>query len=101
MQGAQLTSLSDAPALPPKALEMVRTLVAGHETVARTARELSPIVQKTNDRPTADLLAQRLGVHEMAAWMFTRPLGRMTPDGEEKCSIISRTPAVPDRYWGG
>ena len=69
-QFAQLASLSDAPVLPPKALEMVHTLVAGHETVARTARELFPTVQKANDQPTADLLTQRLDVHEKAAWML-------------------------------
>ena len=70
VQFAQLASLSDAPALPPKALEMVRTLVAGHDAVARTARELFPIVQEANDQPTADLLTQRLDGHEKAAWML-------------------------------
>lgn len=69
-QFAQLASLSDAPVLPPKALDMVRTLVAGHETVARTARDLFQTVQKANDQPTADLLTQRLDVHEKAAWML-------------------------------
>src|SRR5215217_9560047 len=36
----RLASVPDAPAQAPKALEMVRTLVKGHEAVARTAREL-------------------------------------------------------------
>ena len=39
---------------------MVRILVKGHEAVARTARELFPLVNKANDQPTADLLTQRL-----------------------------------------
>ena len=69
-QFAQLSSLPDAPAQPPKALEMVRILVQGHEAVARTARELFAVVDKANDEPTADLLTQRLTVHEQTAWML-------------------------------
>ena len=66
----RLTSLEDAPQTPPAALEMVRILVKGHEAVARTARELFPIADKANDEPTADLLTQRLTVHEQTAWML-------------------------------
>ena len=66
----QLSSLPDAPSTPPKAKEMIRTLVAGHEAVARTARSLYPLVQDASDEPTADLLTQRLDVHEKAAWML-------------------------------
>ena len=66
----QLSSLPDAPATPPKALEMVRILMQGHEAVARTARELFPLADKANDEPTADLLTQRLTVHEQTAWML-------------------------------
>ena len=66
----KLTSLADAPSTPPKALEMVRILVAGHEAVARTARELFPVADKARDEPTADLLTQRLTVHEQTAWML-------------------------------
>ncbi|MCH7342764.1 DNA starvation/stationary phase protection protein [Pelomonas sp. CA6] len=65
-----LSSLKDAPTTPPKALEMVRILVEGHEAVARTARELFPLVDKASDEPTADLLTQRLTVHEQTAWML-------------------------------
>ena len=65
-----LSSLKDAPATPPKALEMVRILVEGHEAVARTARALFPVVDKAGDEPTADLLTQRLTVHEQTAWML-------------------------------
>ncbi|MFL6677601.1 MAG: Dps family protein [Burkholderiaceae bacterium] len=66
----RLSSLPDAPDTPPKALEMVRVLVAGHEAVARTARALFPQADKAGDEPTADLLTQRLTVHEQTAWML-------------------------------
>ena len=66
----KLSSLDDVPADPPKALEMVRILVLGHEAVARTARELFPLADKASDEPTADLLTQRLTVHEQTAWML-------------------------------
>jgi starvation-inducible DNA-binding protein len=69
-QFAALTSLKDAPATPPKALEMVRILVDGHEAVARTARAVFPLADKAADEPTADLLTQRLAVHEQQAWML-------------------------------
>jgi starvation-inducible DNA-binding protein len=69
-QFAELASLPDAPAKPPKALEMVRVLVQGHEAVARTARALFPTVDQAGDEPTADLLTQRLTVHEQTAWML-------------------------------
>ena len=36
----------------------------------RTARTLFPLVEKASDEPTADLLTQRIGVHEQAAWML-------------------------------
>jgi len=67
---AKLSSVADAPSTPPKALEMVRILVDGHETVARTARSLYPLVEKAGDEPTADVLTQRLTVHEQTAWML-------------------------------
>ncbi|HEY0856005.1 MAG TPA: Dps family protein [Albitalea sp.] len=69
-QFGQLTSIKDVPAAPPKALEMVRILVEGHEAVARTARGIFPLADKANDEPTADLLTQRLSVHEQTAWML-------------------------------
>ena len=54
----------------PKAKEMIAHLVAAQEAVARTARKLLPVVDKANDQPTADLLTQRLDVHEKTAWML-------------------------------
>jgi starvation-inducible DNA-binding protein len=69
-QFGKLSSLPDAPADPPKAMDMVRVLVEGHEAVARTARAVFPLADKAGDEPTADLLTQRLTVHEQAAWML-------------------------------
>jgi starvation-inducible DNA-binding protein len=54
----------------PLANDMVRHLVAAQEATARTARKLLPAVDTANDQPTADLLAQRLNVHEKTAWML-------------------------------
>ncbi len=54
----------------PKAIDMIRHLVSAQEATARTARELFPVVDKANDQPTADLLTQRLEVHEKTAWML-------------------------------
>lgn len=54
----------------PDATEMIRRLVAGQETVARTARSVFPVVESAHDEPTADLLTQRLQVHEKTAWML-------------------------------
>ena len=69
-QFVALASIKDAPASPPKALEMVQILVEGHEAVARTARSIFPLADKAGDEPTADLLTQRLTVHEQTAWML-------------------------------
>ena len=54
----------------PKATDMVRHLVSAQEATARTARKLFPLVNSANDQPTADVLTQRLDVHEKTAWML-------------------------------
>ena len=54
----------------PAALDMLRELVAGHEAVARTARSIFPLAEAASDEPTADLLTQRLQIHEKTAWML-------------------------------
>ena len=66
----KLASIPDVPAQPPRAMEMVRVLVTGHEAVARTAREMVPLADKSGDEPTLDLLTQRLDFHEKTAWML-------------------------------
>jgi starvation-inducible DNA-binding protein len=54
----------------PKALEMVRHLLRAQEATAKTARSLFPIIEKANDPPSADLLTQRIDIHEKTAWML-------------------------------
>lgn len=66
---AKLSSIPETPGVP-KAKEMIRLLVEGQESVARTARSIFPLAEKVNDEPTADLLTQRLQVHEKTAWML-------------------------------
>ena len=50
--------------------EMIRQLAMGQETVVRTAREAFPTADEANDEPTADLLTQRMQIHEKNAWML-------------------------------
>jgi starvation-inducible DNA-binding protein len=52
------------------AVDMIRELMKGQETVARTAREVFPVAEAANDEPTADLLTQRMQLHEKNAWML-------------------------------
>ena len=54
----------------PDAHEMIRRLVRGQETVVRTARSVFDAVGRAHDEPTADLLTQRMQVHEKTAWML-------------------------------
>jgi starvation-inducible DNA-binding protein len=54
----------------PKARDMISDLVAGQESVVRTARSIFPVAEKTGDEPTADLLTQRMQLHEKTAWML-------------------------------
>jgi starvation-inducible DNA-binding protein len=68
-QYAKLSSIKEEDGVP-VANEMIRQLVAGQEAVVRTARNVFPTVDKANDEPTADLLTQRMQVHEKNAWML-------------------------------
>ncbi len=54
----------------PKATDMIRSLMKGHEAVAKTARAAFETADTANDQPTADLLTQRMQVHEKTAWML-------------------------------
>lgn len=66
---ARLTVIKERAGVP-TALEMIADLVAGQEAVTRTARSLFPVVDAAHDEPTADLLTQRMQVHEKNAWML-------------------------------
>ena len=66
---AQLTSIEESPGVP-EAMEMVAA--AGRR--ARSGRahraQVFPAAEKAGDESTADLLTQRLQVHEKTAWML-------------------------------
>lgn len=66
---AKLASIKEVRGVP-KATQMIQLLVDAQEATARTARKLFPLVEAANDQPTADLLTQRLEVHEKTAWML-------------------------------
>jgi len=66
---AALSSIAEAETTL-SATEMIRQLVDGHQTVARTARSMFGIAEKAADQSTMDLLTQRLQVHEKTAWML-------------------------------
>ncbi len=59
----------------PDAETMIRRLVQGQEAVVRTARQVFPAADKASDEPTADLLTQRMQIHEKNAWMLRSLLG--------------------------
>lgn len=71
---AKLSSIAEADGVP-KADEMVRILAADQLAVVRTARAVFPLADAARDEPTADLLTQRIQVHEKTAWMLRANLG--------------------------
>ena len=66
---SRLTSIKEEESVP-SAEAMIQQLLDGQETVVRTARSLFPLVEDVNDQPTADLLTQRMQVHEKTGWML-------------------------------
>jgi starvation-inducible DNA-binding protein len=68
-QYGKLTNISEASGVP-SAEEMIAQLARDQEIVARTAREVFPAADKAHDEPTADLLTQRMQIHEKTAWML-------------------------------
>jgi starvation-inducible DNA-binding protein len=68
-QFSELSSIEEETGTP-DAKDMIRQLVLGQEAVVRTARDVFPMVERANDEPTADLLTQRMQVHEKNAWML-------------------------------
>jgi len=65
----KLSSIKEVDGVP-KAKEMIQLLVHGHESVVRTARSVYPVVEKAADEASADLLTQRIQLHEKTAWML-------------------------------
>lgn len=66
---AKLSSIDEEEDVP-TAEEMIQNLVKGQEAVVRTARSIFPASERANDEPTADLLTQRMQIHEKNAWML-------------------------------
>lgn len=66
---ARLSSVKEPDGIP-SALKMIEQLMHDQEAVVRTARSIFPVVDKAGDEPTADLLTQRMQVHEKTAWML-------------------------------
>lgn len=66
---AKLATVKEATGVT-SAEEMIRALAKDQESVVRTARSIFPAAEKANDEPTADLLTQRMQVHEKTAWML-------------------------------
>ncbi|MET0541626.1 MAG: Dps family protein [Variovorax sp.] len=67
---SKIATVPDVPQVPPKAMDMVRILVKGNETVSRIAREFIPVAEEAGDAPTADMLTARCTVHDQTAWML-------------------------------
>jgi starvation-inducible DNA-binding protein len=65
----RLSSIEEVAGVP-KAKEMIQLLVLGHEAVVRTARSIFPVVESAADEASADLLTQRIQLHEKTAWML-------------------------------
>ncbi len=66
---AKLTSIKESTGHL-SAEKMITELVLGQEQVAKTARSIFPLADEAHDEPTADLLTQRLQIHEKTAWML-------------------------------
>ena len=66
---AKLSSIKEPEGVP-SAEEMIAELVKGQEAVSKTARKIFPLVEKAADEPTADLLTNRMQIHEKNAWML-------------------------------
>ena len=66
---SRLSSIKEEESIP-KAQDMIRQLMEGQEAVVRTARSIFPVVNEASDEPTADLLTQRMQIHEKNAWML-------------------------------
>ncbi|NES95625.1 MAG: DNA starvation/stationary phase protection protein [Desertifilum sp. SIO1I2] len=65
----RLTSIPETPGVP-KAEDMIRLLVEGNEAVVKTVRQAFPAAEDARDESTADLLVERMRIHEKTAWML-------------------------------
>jgi starvation-inducible DNA-binding protein len=65
----KLTSIDEVEGVP-AAMDMISYLVKGHEAVTRTARTAFKLADEAGDESSADMLTQRLQIHEKTAWML-------------------------------
>jgi starvation-inducible DNA-binding protein len=65
----KVTSIKEEVGIP-ETEDMIQNLVQGNEAVVTTARELISITDECEDDVTADLLVERMQVHEKNAWML-------------------------------
>ena len=68
-QFAELSTVQEERSVP-SAEEMIAQLVRDQETIVRTARDVFPLTEAAQDEPSADLLTQRMQIHEKTAWML-------------------------------
>lgn len=66
---ARLSSVVDEEGVP-EAMEMVRHLVDAHERVIKTGRAVVEAAESAGDVATADVVTQRIDIHEKTAWML-------------------------------
>jgi len=65
----RLASVTDEEGAP-VAMEMVRRLIEGHETLVRAAQAVVKAAEEAQDAASLDLATRRIAVHEKALWML-------------------------------
>jgi len=68
-QFASLSSVKEEPGVP-EPEGMISQLKDGQEQIARSARALLAVCNRLDDAPSADLVTQRMQVHEKNAWVL-------------------------------
>jgi starvation-inducible DNA-binding protein len=66
---AELSALEEVEGVP-KAENMVKILLTGHERVVKTCREALQAAQAGGDESSAALISDRMRIHEKTAWML-------------------------------
>ena len=76
---SKLTDIKEETSVP-STEKMIRELVKGQETIVRSARKIIPLAESVNDNHSADLLTQRIQMHEKNAWMLRSLLSNVDSD---------------------
>ncbi|MCB0413511.1 MAG: DNA starvation/stationary phase protection protein [Bdellovibrionales bacterium] len=72
---AELSKVKDDATSDTPANKMIETLLADHEQVVRTAKDVLNAIDGANDEGTNSLLGARIEFHEKTAWMLKSLLG--------------------------